>query len=129
MKMNLRLTLALMLSVCLIMAAFVGCAQNPDATNDNVPLTVTAAERLTAVVNIAGFLEQNMIIGKIASIDVDNLMDIKLWYGNQYQILLGNTEQLGVKIASMKAALAQVSYDEGILDIRDPNNILIREFK
>jgi len=33
MKMNLRLTLALMLSVSLIMAAFAGCAQNPDATN------------------------------------------------------------------------------------------------
>lgn len=99
-----------------------------DENGNPVPVTVTAAERLNAVINIAGFLEQNRIIGKIESIDVNHLMDIQLWYGNQYQILLGNTEQLGVKIATMKAAVSQVEYDEGILDIRDPNNILFKEF-
>jgi cell division protein FtsQ len=99
-----------------------------DENGNPVPVTVTAAERLNAVISIAGFLEQNRIIGKMASIDVNYLMDIQLWYGNQYQILLGSTEQLGVKIATMKAALSQVNYDEGILDIRDPNNILFKEF-
>ena len=99
-----------------------------DENGNPIPVTVTAAERLNAVISIAGFLEQNRIIGKMASIDVNYLMDIQLWYGNQYQILLGSTEQLGVKIATMKAALSQVNYDEGILDIRDPNNILFKEF-
>ncbi len=99
-----------------------------DENGDPIPVTVTAAERLNAVISIAGFLEQNRIIGKMASIDVNYLMDIQLWYGNQYQILLGSTEQLGVKITTMKAALAQVNYDEGILDIRDPNHILFKEF-
>lgn len=99
-----------------------------DENGNPVPVTVTAAERLNAVISIAGFLEQNRIIGKMASIDVNYLMDIQLWYGNQYQILLGSTEQLGVKIATMKAALSQVNYDEGILDIRDPGNILFKEF-
>ncbi len=99
-----------------------------DENGNPVPVTVTAAERLNAVISIAGFLEHNRIIGKMASIDVNYLMDIQLWYGNQYQILLGSTEQLGVKIATMKAALAQVNYDEGILDIRDPGNILFKEF-
>jgi len=99
-----------------------------DENGNPIPVTVTAAERLNAVISIAGFLEQNRIIGKMASIDVNYLLDIQLWYGNQYQILLGSTEQLGVKIATMKAALSQVSYDEGILDIRDPGNILFKEF-
>ncbi|MBQ8769372.1 MAG: FtsQ-type POTRA domain-containing protein [Oscillospiraceae bacterium] len=99
-----------------------------DENGNTVPVTVTAAERLNAVISIAGFLEQNRIIGKMASIDVNYLMDIQLWYGNQYQILLGSTDQLGVKIATMKAALSQVNYDEGILDIRDPGNILFKEF-
>ena len=99
-----------------------------DEEGNPVPVTVTAAERLNTVITIAGFLEQNRIIGKMASIDVNYLMDIQLWYGNQYQILLGSTEQLGVKIATMKAALSQVDYDEGILDIHDPNNILFKEF-
>ncbi|MBQ7817583.1 MAG: FtsQ-type POTRA domain-containing protein [Oscillospiraceae bacterium] len=99
-----------------------------DENGNPIPVTVTAAERLNAVISIAGFLEQNRIIGKMASIDVNHLMNIQLWYGNQYQILLGSTEQLGVKIAMMKAALSQVDYDEGILDIRDPGNILFKEF-
>jgi hypothetical protein len=99
-----------------------------DENGNPIPVTVTAAERLNAVISIAGFLEQNRIIGKMESIDVNYLMDIQLWYGNQYQILLGSTDQLGVKIATMKAALSQVNYDEGILDIRDPNHILFKEF-
>lgn len=99
-----------------------------DENGNPVPVTVTAAERLNTVISIAGFLEQNRIIGKMASVDVNYLMDIQLWYGNQYQILLGSAEQLGVKIATMKAALSQVNYDEGILDIRDPSNILFKEF-
>ena len=99
-----------------------------DENGDPVPVTVTAAERLNAVITIAGFLEQNKIIGEISSIDVNYLMDIQLWYGNQYQVLLGGTNDLGVKIATMKAAVSQVQYDEGILDIRDPDEILFREF-
>lgn len=99
-----------------------------DENGNAIPVTTTAAERLKAVINIAGFLETNKIIGKVATIDVNQLMDIKLWYGNQYQILLGGTDQLSVKIAMMKAALSQVDYDSGILDVRDPNNILFREF-
>ena len=99
-----------------------------DEEGNPVPVTVTAAERLNTVITIAGFLEQNRIIGKMASIDVNYLMDIQLWYGNQYQILLGSTDQLGVKIATMKAASSQVDYDEGVLDVRDPNEILFREF-
>ncbi len=99
-----------------------------DENGETVPVTVTAAERLNAAISISGFLEQNSIIGKVASVDVNYLMDIQLWYGNQYQVLLGSTDQLGVKIATMKAAVAQVQYNEGILDIRDPGNILFKEF-
>ena len=51
-----------------------------------------------------------------------------MWYGDQFQIILGGADQLSIKIANMKAALTQVSYDEGILDLRDPNEIIFREF-
>ncbi|MBQ9930156.1 MAG: FtsQ-type POTRA domain-containing protein [Oscillospiraceae bacterium] len=99
-----------------------------DENGDPIPVTVTAAERLNAVISIAGFLEKHRIIGKMSSIDVNYLMDIQLWYGNQYQILLGTTEDLGTKIELVKYSLASVIYDEGILDIRDPNHILFKEF-
>ena len=99
-----------------------------DANGNAVPVTTTAAQRLQTVVDIAGFLEANGIIGKIESIDVTSLQDIQMWYGDQFQIILGGTDQLSIKIANMKAALTQVSYDEGILDLRDPNEIVFREF-
>jgi hypothetical protein len=106
--------------------------QNPVPPTDDegnpVPVTVTAEERLNAVISIAGFLEKHKIIGKMASIDVNYLQDIQLWYGKQYQILLGSSDDLDYKIQLVKHALASVEYDEGILDIRDPAKILFKEF-
>lgn len=99
-----------------------------DENGNPIPVTVTAEERLNAVISIAGFLEKHRIIGKMSSIDVNYLMDIQLWYGNQYQILLGTTEDLSKKIELVKYSLASVIYDEGILDIRDPANIVFNEF-
>ena len=100
-----------------------------DANGNTVPVTTTAAQRLQAVVNIAGFLEANGIIGKIESIDVTSLQNIQMWYGDQFQILLGGPDKLSIKIANMKAALTQVAYDEGVLDLRDPKEIVFRELK
>jgi len=104
--------------------------QNPvpptDEEGNPIPVTVTAAERLNAAISIAGFLEQNRIISKITSIDVNQLMDIQLWYGVQWQILLGATDNLGSKIGAIEASIKTVQeeegYFEGILDLRDPNN-------
>lgn len=99
-----------------------------DEAGNTVPVTVTAAERLKTVVDITGFLELNGIIGQITSIDVNYLSDIQLWYGQQFQVKLGGTDQLSIKITRMKAAVAQMGAAEGILDIRDPNEILFKEF-
>lgn len=99
-----------------------------DSQGNEVPVTTTAAQRLQTVIDIAGYLEKNGIIGKMESIDVQYLTDIHMWYGDKFQILLGGTDQLSIKIYHMKATLAQVSYNEGILDLRDPNEIIFREF-
>ena len=57
--------------------------------------------------------------------DVNDLSDIRLWYDRKYQVTLGGTDQLGYKISCMKAAVAQLAaYEEGLLDLRDPDNIL-----
>lgn len=99
-----------------------------DEAGDTVPVTVTATERLKTVVDIAGFLELNGIIGEINSIDVNYLSDIQLWYGQQFQVKLGGVQQLSIKIARMKAAVAQMGAGEGMLDITDPDEILFKEF-
>lgn len=90
-----------------------------DENGNTIPLAVTAAQHFAAALDIAEYLEQNGIIGEAASIDVNDLGDIQLWYGNQYQVKLGDTSQLAYKISSMKSAIEQLdSYQSGVLDVR-----------
>jgi len=82
------------------------------------PVTVKASEQLSTAISIVQYLEENGIIGDAASIDVTNLGAIELWYGERYQVILGDTTQLSYKVRCMKAAIdAQSDYQSGILDI------------
>lgn len=81
-------------------------------------VAVTGAGRLAAALQILTALEQNDIVGEAASVDVTSLVNIELWYGQQYQVKLGDTNRMDYKIASMKAAINQLNdYDMGILDV------------
>lgn len=83
-----------------------------------VPVTVKGSERLQAAVSLLKNLESNGIIGKAASIDVEDLTGIELWYGQQYQVFIGDTSRLDYKLASMKAAVSQMNdYQSGELDV------------
>lgn len=101
-----------------------------DADGYLIPVTTTAAQQLTTAVDITGFLERNGIIGEIASIDVNDLGNIQLWYGKQYQVELGNDSDLLIKISELKAALDQYlnTHDSGILDITDPSKVVYTSF-
>ncbi len=102
--------------------------QTPDPTGDTegaplitIPVTVTAADRLGAVLTILQAMEDNSIIGAAASIDVADLGNIELWYGQQYQVLLGDHKDLTYKIRCMSSAIngenGLKDYESGILDI------------
>ena len=87
-------------------------------TTQNLP----GGPRLSAALSILQYLEDNSIIGSVASVDVTDLNDIQLWYGQQYQVKLGDTTQLGYKIQCMKSAIAKLEdYQEGVLDISFTN--------
>ncbi len=95
-----------------------------DAEGNLIPVTVTAAERLQAVLSIAANLEANGIIGQAVSVDVTNLSDIGLQYQDKFQVKLGNTERMDFKIRCLKSAVNQfISSTGGILDISDPDRI------
>ena len=50
--------------------------------------------------------------------DVSQVDDIVLWYGSQYQVNLGNSDNITYKIACMYDAILQMSdYQTGILDV------------
>ena len=89
-----------------------------DPTAETVIVTVSAQERLNTALSILQYLEDNSIMGLVASVDVEDLADIELWYGQQYQVRLGDNSQLAYKIRCMCEAVTQLKdYDTGLLDI------------
>ena len=92
----------------------------PQATQtegETVPVTVQAKEQLAVALNIVQQLENVGILGDVVSVDVTSLGSIELWYGQRYQILLGDSARIDYKIDAMKQAIEQSSdYEGGILD-------------
>lgn len=89
-----------------------------DETGETIPVTISAAEQLSTALSIAQFLEDCGIIGQAESIDVTDVGDLQLWYGEQYQVMLGNAMELPRKIKSVKAAIDQMGdYQSGVLDV------------
>lgn len=96
-------------------SATTGEAEAPTVT---LPVTVKGSERLSTVLTILQYLEANGILGKMASVDVTDMGALEMWYGERYQVTLGDTTQLGYKISSMKKAIDQEKdYQSGILDV------------
>lgn len=90
-----------------------------DPTEVTSPLvTVTANDRLQAALLILGKLEENDIVGEVATVDVSNLFNLELQYGQRYQVKLGDTTNMDRKISEMKASVMQLNdYQTGILDV------------
>ena len=83
---------------------------------------VTGAQKMETLLEILKALEDNDIVGSIASIDITYLDDIILWYGTQYQVNLGDgadtTHSIAYRIACMYDAILQMAdYTTGILDV------------
>ncbi len=83
-----------------------------------VPVTVNAQEQLETAVSILQFLEDRSILGEIASVDVTDINDLQMWYGERFQIILGDATQLSYKIGLIKTAVDEYmkTYDSGVLD-------------
>lgn len=94
-------------------------------SGETVPATVTAAQQLRTAIQIAKYLEQNEIIGQVASMDVGNLFELELWYEDRFHVLLGDTEKLNIKVSYLKGFVDDYTknrpYESGILDLSDPD--------
>ncbi len=83
-----------------------------------LPVAVSAAQQLETAISVLQVTEENSILGELASVDVSDLADVTLWYGKQYQVVLGDSTQLVYKIKSMKSAINEMGdYQSGILDV------------
>ena len=83
------------------------------------PNLIQPAQRLSTVLGILQQLEAHEILGQVASIDVSDMSRIVLWYGTQYEVILGDETQMEKKVAAMTAAIRSSlqSYDSGTLDV------------
>lgn len=87
-------------------------------TETTAPVTVLGSEQLDTALSILQYMEANGIIGEAASVDVTDLSQIVIWYGQRYQVKLGDTTQLNYKISCMKEAVDELGdYQAGELDI------------
>ena len=91
---------------------------SPDGVTLPTTAQITEAQRLEAVLTILNALEDNSVIGQIAIIDVSNLNDITMEYGQRLRIVLGTADDLAYKVGYMAAAIAQLEeYETGELDV------------
>ena len=100
-------------------AAAATAATESTQTVATQPSLIQPAQRLSAVLSILKQLEANEILGQVASIDVSDMSRIVLWYGTQYEVILGDETQMEKKVAAMTAAIRSSlqSYDSGTLDV------------
>ena len=89
-----------------------------ESTEVALPVTVYGQEKLNAALAILQSLEENSILGEMESVDVSDMGNIELWYGDRYNILMGDATQISRKVRSFKLAIDQLSeYQTGILDV------------
>lgn len=94
--------------------------EDPEAAG-MIPQMEPGDSRLAAALSILQYLEENVIIGEVASVNVSDLANLELWYGQRFQVKLGDTTELGYKIRCMNAAIngedGLDDHDSGVLDI------------
>ena len=105
-----------------------------NAFGDTIPASETAAERMGVVKQILQNLEMNGIMGEVTTVDVSVPADLQLWYGEKYQIKLGDSSRIAHKITSMQTVFEQEAFLEaGCIDVsfsdeERPNDVIFVPF-
>ena len=89
-----------------------------DGEGSVIPSAGNNADRLKAALSIAQELERNEILGEAASIHVQDLQNIRLWYADRYEVRLGDSTDLAGKIAAMRVAIHKMGqFQTGVLEL------------
>lgn len=92
----------------------------PETTEEGetVPVTIPESEKLRTAISILRGLESQGLIGQITGVNVSDGGNLEMWYGDRYQVMLGDATRLDYKISAMKNAVAQMKdYESGVLDV------------
>ena len=67
-------------------------------------------------------LEINGVMGTVTTVDVTHPTDLQLWFGEKYNIQLGDGSRIPYKIQCMQAVFDQEQYLEaGVIDVSFTN--------
>ncbi len=101
--------------------------EQPDAPQEttedgqpiDAPITIFGEDRLNAALEILQYFEKYQMIDKIVSVDVTDMGNITVTYGQQYKINLGNKTELAVKVELAAKGIAKLDeqYNDPIGDI------------
>lgn len=97
------------------------------------PVTVTAQERLEAVIAVLVQMERNGIMGQAVSVDGAQITNLGFWFGDQYQVQLGDSTDLEYKMRLIKATIDQMGdFRNGMLDVSftiRPDEVIFTPFE
>lgn len=95
--------------------------ETPEGTlpeGETQPVTISNAQRLQTAIAVIGYLEENDIMGEVVTVDVSDMGNIELRYGDRFDIALGDAMDLAYKIEVAIAAVNQLAdHDRGSLDV------------
>lgn len=75
-------------------------------------------EQIAAAETILTGMEEWGLVDVITTVDLNKLYDIVLWYGEQFQINLGSTENLAYKVQYLQAVLEELNEGQsGVIDL------------
>lgn len=80
-------------------------------------LTTTAADRLTAAVNVLAQLEKYEMFSQTTGLDVSDLFALRLYCGDDYRVELGDSGDMDKKIEIVRYALAELGNRGGVLKL------------
>lgn len=89
-----------------------------NAFGDAVTVSVSGKDKLESLKQILQNLEMNGVMGTVTTVDVTQPTDLRMWFGEKYQILLGDGERIAYKIECMQAVFEQEQFLEpGSIDV------------
>ena len=81
------------------------------------PITVYEREKLAAALQIAQEMEKNSVLGALATIDMTYMGNIEMWYGQRFQIFIGNSNEIAMKVFHVVDVINRLNpYESGVLD-------------
>ncbi len=104
-------------------------AKSPEAGQQ---IVTDQQDNLAVAEQLLGLLEETDLVSLITEIDVTQTFDIIIWYGQQYEIHLGGSDQLDYKLRYLLSILDQLdSARGGVIDLtlEEKDVAIFREFE